>query len=130
MMPYLTKIRFGKWDDILNTPAIPGTHIYANLLWHYGRGLAFARKHDFTHANDELQALQTDLKNEQLKAPAPNYANPGINGALVAEKILMGVIAEEQNNLSQAASLLSEAVEQEDAMIYDEPKDWPHPARQ
>ena len=74
--------------------------------------------------------MQYDLKNEQLKAPAPNFANPGINGANVAEKILMGVIAEEQNNISQSINFLKEAVALEDAMIYNEPKDWVHPARQ
>jgi tetratricopeptide (TPR) repeat protein len=130
MTPLLTQVRFGKWDDILKDSAIPSSYVYANLLWHYARGLAFARKHDFTNANNELAALQSDLKNDQLKAPAPNYANPAINGANVAEKILMGVIAEEQNNLQQSISLLTEGVELEDAMIYNEPKDWVHPARQ
>lgn len=130
LTPLLTQIRFGKWDDILKLPDVPASYVYANLLWHYARGLAFARKHDFTNANKELAALQTDLTNKQLKAPAPNYANPGINGASVAEKILIGEIAEEQNNLQQAISFLTEAVQLEDAMIYNEPKDWVHSARQ
>ena len=95
----------------------PSSHVYANLLWHYARGLAFARKHDFSNANKELEALQSDLKQEQLKAPAPNFANPGINGANVAEKILMGVIAEEQNNISQSINFLKAAVALEDAIF-------------
>ncbi len=130
MTPVLTQIRFGKWDSILNEPGISSSYVYANLLWHYARGLAFARKHDFSNANNELQLLQADLKNDQLRAPAPNYANPGINGAQVAENILMGIIAEEEGKLQQATSYLTEAVKLEDAMIYDEPKDWVHPARQ
>ena len=130
MTPYLTSIRFGKWNDILNTPENPSTFIYANLLWHYGQGLAYARKHDFTNAMIHLDTLQQELQNDQLKAPAPSYANPGINGAGVAEKILQGVIAEEQNNLPQSITLLKEAVTREDSMIYNEPKDWVHPARQ
>ena len=130
MTPLFTQIRFGKWDDILNTPAIPSAHVYANLLWHYARGLAFARKNDLVNAAKELDSLQSDLKNEQLQAPAPNYANPGINGARVAEKILMGVMKEEQQYLDTAAAYFSEAAALEDAMIYDEPKDWPQPARQ
>jgi len=130
MTPVLTQIRFGKWDDILHDAEIPTGYVYANLLLHYARGLAYARKHDLANAQKELTALQTDLKNEQLKAPAPNYANPGINGANVAEKILQGVIAEEQNNLQQSITYLLQAVELEDAMIYNEPKDWVTPARQ
>ncbi|MEX6689459.1 hypothetical protein QTN47_18270 [Danxiaibacter flavus] len=130
MMPYFTQIRFGKWDDILQAPELPSAYVYANLIWHYGRGLAFARKHDFEKAQAELAALWQFLTNNQLKAPAPTYSNPGINGSKVAEKILMGVIAEEQQNYDKAVTFLTEAVSGEDAMIYDEPKDWPHPARQ
>ncbi len=130
MTPYLTQIRFGKWNDVLNTPASPADHVYATLLWHYGRGLAFARKHDFAGAGKQLDTLQQMLGNAQLKAPAPSYANPGIAGALVAEKILQGVIAEENNHLTEATSLLTTAVVLEDSMIYNEPKDWVHPVRQ
>ncbi len=130
MTPYLTLIRFGKWDDVLQTPEIPASHIYGNLLWHYGRGLAYARKHQFDNAEKELLAVQQDMTNSQMSAPAPAYANPGINGARVAERILQGVIAEEQNDLSVSINYLQEAVNREDSMIYDEPKDWVHPARQ
>ncbi|MEP6683288.1 MAG: hypothetical protein ABJA35_08510 [Parafilimonas sp.] len=130
MTPYLTMIRFGKWDDILNTPENPSTFVYANLLWHYGQGLAYARKHDFENAKKQLDSLQYDLLNEELKAPAPGYANPAINGANVADKILQGVIAEEQNDLSSSITLLQQAVSTEDSMIYNEPKDWVHPSRQ
>ncbi len=130
MTPYLTLIRFGKWDDILNTPENSSNYIYANLLWHYGQGLAYARKHDFTNARKQLDSLTFDMQDKQLRAPAPNYANPGINGATVAEKILQGVIAEEQNDLNTSINYLKQAVAAEDSMIYDEPKDWVHPARQ
>jgi len=130
MTPWLTEIRFGKWDEMLKEPPVSTSYVYANLLWHYGRGLAFARKHRFDEAMQELATVQAALKSDQLKAPAPAYANPGINGARVAEKILMGVMEEEKNNFTAAIQLLKEAVELEDAMIYNEPKDWVHPVRQ
>lgn len=130
MTPYLTLIRFGKWDEILSMPENPSALMYANLLWHYGQGLALARKHDFDNAKKQLDTLQQELNNDQLRAPAPNYANPAIAGAEVAEKILQGVIAEEQNDLSESIKFLRQAVTAEDSMIYNEPKDWVHPARQ
>jgi tetratricopeptide (TPR) repeat protein len=130
MTPYLTLIRFGKWDEILNTSENPAGLVYANLLWHYGQGLAFARKHDLINAKKHLGILQQRLTNDQLKAPAPSYANPGISAAIVAEKVLQGVIAEEQNDLTSSISFLKGAVAAEDSMIYNEPKDWVHPARQ
>jgi tetratricopeptide (TPR) repeat protein len=130
MTPYLTLVRFGKWDDILNTPENPSNYIYANLLWHYGQGLAYAREHDFRNAMEQLDSLQSDIQDKQLRAPAPNYANPAINGATVAEKILKGVIAEEQNDLNTSITYLKQGVTAEDSMIYNEPRDWVHPSRQ
>src|SRR5678816_741865 len=53
MTPVLTQIRFGKWDDILHDAEIPPGYVYANLLWHYARGLAYARKHDLLNAKKE-----------------------------------------------------------------------------
>jgi len=130
MTPYLTLIRFGKWDDILKVTRPPVTHVYADLLWQYGTCLAYARKHDFPNAARQLEALTQGLKAGQLKAAAPTYANPGIAGAEVAQKILQGVIAEEQNRLGEAIDFLKQAVVLEDSMVYNEPKDWVHPARQ
>ncbi len=128
--PLLTQIRFGKWDDLLAAPAVPAVHVYGNYLWHYGRGLAYARKHDQQHAAAELDSLQKGINAAQLKAPAPSYANPGIAGAEVAMQILLGVIAEEKNDYTTGIKAFEKAVLLEDSMIYNEPKDWVHPTRQ
>ncbi|HXL55522.1 MAG TPA: hypothetical protein VN958_04645, partial [Chitinophagaceae bacterium] len=129
MTPYFTLIRFGKWNDVLNIAPVTEKRVYANLIWHYGRGLAFAREHSFEKANEELQQLQKDMQDLQLKEHPPAF-NPGIAGARVAEKILEGVIAEEEDRLEESTALLKEATEREDNMLYTEPKDWVHPARQ
>jgi tetratricopeptide (TPR) repeat protein len=129
MTPYFTLIRFGKWNDVLNAAPVPETRVYANLIWHYGRGLAYAREHNFEKANAELEQLRADMQNPQL-LEHPAAFNPGIAGAGVAETILEGVIAEEHGELEQSITLLKEAVEKEDNMLYNEPKDWVHPARQ
>lgn len=129
MTPYLTFIRFGKWDDILNTPAVPDAYVYANLIWHYGRGLAYARKHDLENANKELSMLRANINNEQL-LDHPTAFNPASAGAGVAEKILQGVIAEESNDVDGAIDILLDAKDREDNMLYNEPKDWVHPVRE
>lgn len=132
MFPLYTQLRFGKWDSILNTPAINSNYVYADLLSHFCRGIAFARKGRITDADRELAALHRDTAsgNSQLISPAPNYANPGINGARVADKILAGVIAEAKQNYDLSITLLKQAADLEDGMIYNEPKDWLQPARQ
>jgi tetratricopeptide (TPR) repeat protein len=130
MTPLLTQVRFGAWDDILNVPAPEERYVYAKLLWRYGRGLALARQQKIADAKAELSALKTLMNEEQLFAPAPTFSNPGINGSKVAEKILEGVIAEEMKNYKESIAALRLAVSHEDSMVYDEPRDWVHPARQ
>ena len=41
-----------------------------------------------------------------------------------------GIIAEEKNDLTKGIAYLKQAVVIEDSMVYNEPKDWVHPARQ
>jgi tetratricopeptide (TPR) repeat protein len=56
--------------------------------------------------------------------------NSPFAAAKVAEKILAAAIAVHENDFTKAIELLNEAVVNEDALIYDEPKDWLLPARQ
>lgn len=130
MTPVLTQVRFGQWDSVLSGTRPAPAYVYADVLSHYSRGLAFARKGQLAAAGEELSALWRDTANEQLFAPAPNFSNPGINGTRVAGKILSGVLAESQGRYAEAVLLFREAVGFEDALIYDEPKDWQQPARQ
>ncbi len=129
MTPFLTQIRFGKWDEILQQPEIPERFVYAHSLWHYGRGLAFARKHQFEEAQKELISFRKNFDNPQLHDHPPAF-NPGIAPLHVAEKLLQGVMAQEQGKISYSTDLFKEAIILEDGMLYNEPRDWPHPARQ
>ena len=56
--------------------------------------------------------------------------NAPADGATVAEKLLEGIIAEQENDLASAVQLFTEAASKEASMIYNEPKDWLLPARQ
>ena len=127
-IPYFTQIRFGKWDDVLTAPKIGDSHVYANMMWHFARGIAQARKHQFEQSNMELKKLQDGMSNPQLQV-SPAAFNPGIAAIQVAEKILQGVIAEENNKLNNAIKFFHQAVDIEDGMLYNEPKDWILPAR-
>jgi len=130
MQPFLTQIRFGKWKELLGAPQPAPSYAYANLLWHYGRAMAYARKHDFENAAEQFKLFEKVKLDPALKTPAPSYANTAFVSAGVAENILQGVIAEEKNHLVESVNFLRNAVVLEDSMIYNEPKDWVHPARQ
>lgn len=129
MTPLFTQVRFGKWDDILNMEPVPESLVYANKIWHYGRGMALARQHRLVEAKQELVQLQSGSTSDVL-TDHPATFNPGSEAIKVASFILEGTIAQEGKQFDDAIRLYMEAVKAEDGMIYNEPKDWPHPTRQ
>ena len=129
MTPLFTQVRFGKWDDILHSEPVPESLVYANKIWHYGRGMALARKHRLVEAKQELVQLQSGSTSDVL-TDHPATFNPGSEAIKVASYILEGTIAQEGKQFDDAIRLYMEAVKAEDGMIYNEPKDWPHPTRQ
>lgn len=128
VITFFTWLRFGKWDEILKASSIPESRVYANSMSHFARGIALARKHEFSQATKELEQMIANKSNPQLKE-SPSTFNPGHTAIEVGEKILRGVLAEEQNKLPNAIILLKEAVDIEGGMFYNEPRDWILPAR-
>jgi tetratricopeptide (TPR) repeat protein len=128
MTSTFANVRFGKWDIILNEHIVPETRVFASIMQHFARGVAFARKQQPANADKELLAIQNAKTNDQLKESPPAF-NPGIAAVSVAEKILAGAIAEARNELPKAKFFYREAVEIEEGMLYNEPRDWQLPAR-
>lgn len=129
MQPIFTNVRFGKWDDILKAKLIDAKYPYANLLMHFGRGLAWCAKGNIENAKMELAALDDKLKDPALKAPIDNFSS-AYEAASVARLILQGMLALAEKNGAFAVAALQKAVKAEDNLIYNEPRDWPIPARQ
>src|SRR6188474_1337108 len=44
MTPVLVYVRFGKWDEILQQPKPNASQVYATILYHFGRGMAFSAR--------------------------------------------------------------------------------------
>jgi tetratricopeptide (TPR) repeat protein len=128
MEPTLTNVRFGKWDDILNRKPIDSL-AYASILLHFSKGLAWCGKGQPAKAQLELKALNSRMQDTSLKAPVDNFSC-AYDAACVAQLILQGVIAENKKQYATAIITLQKAVAAEDKIIYNEPRDWPIPARQ
>jgi len=128
MTNFINNVRYGKWDSILNAAGIEDRHTYANALWHWARGMAFAGKNKLADAATELQLMQEKMKHPDMFITMEPFNSPDA-AAKVAEKILAGSIAVKQKNYSAAISFFEEAVASETAMIYNEPRDWLLPAR-
>ncbi|WP_170234067.1 tetratricopeptide repeat protein [Segetibacter aerophilus] len=123
-----TDVRFGKWDEILTTSIVDSLP-YTGLLQQFARGVAFARKNKLSEARASLIALQLKMKNETLKEPLVPF-NSAYSSAVIAEQLLMGIIAEEQHDYTTAITHFQLAVDAEDKLIYNEPRDWLLPSRQ
>ncbi len=129
MTPVFTDVRFAKWDIILSSKAVPDNYVYAAVLWHWARGMAFAGKNKIIEATAELKIIQDKMAAPDMLVVMQPFNAPEA-AAKVAEKILAASIAGHENNFAKAIALLSEAVTSEDALIYNEPRDWLLPARQ
>ena len=58
MTPVLVDVRFGRWEEILKSEAPGVNHVYAAVLYHFGRGMAYSALHQIEKAEQELANLQ------------------------------------------------------------------------
>ncbi|MDB5288119.1 MAG: hypothetical protein JWR05_3068 [Mucilaginibacter sp.] len=128
MQPSLTAVRFGKWDDVLTVKQVDSLP-YASSLQHFSRGIAYCRKGNTTLTKKELAKLEEKMRDKTLKLALDNFSTP-YEAACVARLILKGVLAANEKQYTTAINYLQKAVIAEDNLIYNEPRDWPLPARQ
>jgi tetratricopeptide (TPR) repeat protein len=123
MTPVLVYVRFGKWDELIQQNKPDASQVYANILYHFGRGMAFSARSKMTEANQELAAMKTLMADTSLAIPFTPFS-AAIEGAIVASKILSGSIALKSGKTNDAITDFTEAVKVEQKMIYNEPRDW------
>lgn len=123
MTPTLVDVRFGNWNNLLTAPQPEKTLTYANILWRFGRGMAFSQRNKLAEAKEELAQLQQLMKDSVLMIPFTPFS-PAIDGAVVAENILIGTIALKEKKFGDAIPAFEESVVTEENMVYNEPRDW------
>jgi tetratricopeptide (TPR) repeat protein len=126
--PLFAFVRFGKWQDILDTKAPPEGLDYRAGVWHYARGRAFVGTGQLDSAEVELTALKKIAGKDELTKGmlSRNTAADVLN---VAVEVLAGEIEARRGHAAEAVSHLEKGVELEDAMRYNEPADWLYPVR-
>jgi tetratricopeptide (TPR) repeat protein len=123
MTPLFVEIRFGKWEEILGGSKPANSLVYANLLYHFGRGIAFSHQEKFDEAGKELDAMRELMKDPVLQLPLTPFSS-AIEGAKVAEQLLLGVIHLQRNLYDGAIRHFQLADSIETNMVYNEPRDW------
>ncbi|MCF2446561.1 hypothetical protein L0657_21570 [Dyadobacter sp. CY345] len=130
MLPSLTLVRLGKWDELLKDNNAPDeSWTYASLLDDFAKGMAYVNTGKMELAKQHLTQLQKKAKDPILEKRRIPFNAP-LPIALIAGKILEGSIQFKEKNTVKAIASLNEAIKFEDGLIYTEPNDWPIPARQ
>lgn len=124
----LMRIRFNKWNEIMKQPRPDTSLPVTTTIWHLARGLAYAARGDVTGARIEQTALQRMI--QSISPDAMFGLNQTTNVLKVADDVLAARIAEADRDYAGALAFYSRAVEDEDALAYDEPPAWFQPTRE
>lgn len=128
-MPWFNLARFGMWHEVLNIPAPADSLKYAKAIWHYVRGIAFVRTSRSKEATAELITLQKFIADPFMENTIGGF-NSFKSVLSIGANILQGEIEASNKQYDKAIEALTKAVETEDNLLYQEPPDWYHPARQ
>jgi tetratricopeptide (TPR) repeat protein len=130
MMPTLTLVRLGKWDELLKDTVQPDARwTYARILNNFTKGLAYVYTDKPDLASEQLAQLRSKISDPILKKRRIPF-NTTLQGAKIAENILNAVILFDRKKNVAGIKSLNKAIKIEDELIYAEPMDWPIPARQ
>lgn len=119
----LVDVRFARWDALLAMQQPPVKQVYSNVLYHFGKGMAYAHQQKLPDAKREYGYLTDLLRDSTLSLPFAPFS-PAVDGATVAADLLAGTIALAQKNNTTAIEHFSKAVATEEQMVYNEPRDW------
>ncbi len=126
-MPLEVRMRFGRWQEILDAPELPEGFPLARTLRLYARGIAYAAQGNTKAARQEQRQF---LK---ARAALPKSAVFGNNSATallaVAAPFLEGEILLREGKTKAGIAALRQAVSAEDKLRYNEPPDWIQPTR-
>lgn len=122
-----TLIRFGKWEEILQEPAYKDYRLVSNAVRFYARSIANSALGRTKEARVEMEAFN------QAMTVVPEdwfiFNNP-VNKVLpIAQAMIEGELFWREGKKDKAFARLRDGIEEEDALIYDEPPGWMLPVR-
>ncbi len=120
VLPHLTNVTFGRWQEVIEEPMPPEELEHATLLARYARGVAFAAQGSLEQANEVLELIAT------LAADSDPASNPV---PAITAHVLAGEIALRGGSAEDAVGHFAAAVALEDGMLYEEPPLWYYPIR-
>ncbi len=123
-------VAFGSPDEMLALPEPAADLPYAQGIWHYARGTAYAYKGDFRRAVKEADAIAKARSDRNAKAFGKRF---GFTSKLlgIAEHVVRARVAAAQGKWSDAADSLQKAATFQDEVAFArDPPPWDFPVRQ
>jgi hypothetical protein len=129
MTPWFERVRFGRWQEIIDTPNPAPDLPYATAIWHYAQAMANVRLGSLAKADEHHAALATLASSPELEKMLiwDRYSVAG--GVQVAERTVRAELALVRKDPRTAVAAMREAVRIEDTLPYDEPPAWHAPSR-
>ncbi|GJM64843.1 hypothetical protein PEDI_53950 [Persicobacter diffluens] len=123
-IPYYVKVKFGRWNEILEMKNEDTSLPYPEAIRHYARGMAYLGLKKLTMAENELQKLKEYAKDENLKNVTIWDINTTYDLLQIAVRVLEAGLLAEKRQFQASIAMLQEAVMYEDSLNYQEPPDW------
>ena len=122
-------IRFGKWDEIINTPLPEDQELYCvtTAMTHYAKGVAYAASGRVPEAEAEKQLFEAAVS--RVPESRLLHNNTALDLLAIGAEMLNGELEYRKGNYERAYAHLRKAIELEDALPYDEPWGWMQPTR-
>ena len=130
VVPYWAMVRFARWDEILDDRGPRFDTAFTRGAWRFARAMAFAATDRLSEAERELAELKKALTDPSLKGQTTFSPNSGVAILRIAPEVVAGEIARKRKDWDNAVQHFDRAIRYEDALIYQEPPDWPAPVRQ
>jgi tetratricopeptide (TPR) repeat protein len=123
------KVRFSKWDEILQVSQPAQDLWHERAIWHYARGRALAASEGLPEARAEFKQLSAIAGSKEVENLRLEF-NRSADILRIATRVLAGQLAAAEGDRASAADHLREAVRLEDGLVYGEPPEWSVPVRQ
>lgn len=124
---YEVPMRFGRWDELVNSKEPDERFPIARVMRHLGRAVAFGAEGKLS----EARKAQRDFRAAVMATP-PEAAfgnNKATDLFVVADAMLEGELLVHEGKSAAGLAFLRAAVAKEDTLRYDEPPDWIQPVR-
>jgi tetratricopeptide (TPR) repeat protein len=122
-------IRFGKWQEIIDTPLPEDQELYCvtTAMIHYARGVALAATGRVVEAEQEQRLFRDAVG----RVPDTRYLfnNSALDILAIAAEMLAGELEYRKGNYEAAFAHLRTSIDLDDNLPYDEPWGWMQPTR-